>query len=443
MFFDPSGHGFEDFPALAPLELIADDLDIRLVLYGGAASRAMMLKIANCSPDRATLFDLAPFSSDFDLRHDGNREKTFELKKRIAEEIPFASWFRWSALDAEQSKVANLARSKSTIVPLRRIEIGNRGSTRVTPEAMDDIEEKRVSFRRNPAFEQSEMARKGRDVEFFGMMLAFYALLDMREIFGSGSLTIEEGDSQGWMSSSSLKRQLALFEDNPLLAARFWNMLVNLWTRAGFELAEEYPVLNSILGAASESPQLASLVSSLGNERGLATSRNNTVGDLRVPSKIPNVLVGDEAQSFTEEFLASLPASRHSDGESRPVQLDPAFDLIAAVPSIEIEPNQQAPSERDDFDPYYSAADEEFFELAWVPDGTEVLNPNGITACVIPHPGPFELPYTFDLPAVGGVFPGHRPWVRIRLDDLIQHGPSGKAVKVAILILQVPPGQEK
>ena len=120
------------------------------------------------------------------------------------------------------------------------------------------------------------------------------------------------------------------------------------------------------------------------------------------------------------------------------VRLDPTFELIAAVPKMELRPYALPSAARDDHDPFYSAANEEFLEIAWSPDATQNLNSSGITACMIPYPGAFNSPYTFDVPAVGGVFPGNRPWVRIRLDDLIQHGPGGKTLEVAVLIMQAP-----
>lgn len=167
ILFDPNGYSFADFPALAPLELIGNDLGINLVLFGGSASRALMHKFAGSLDDKTTLFDLAPFSSDFDLSHDGDNDVTRQLRERIADGIPFAGWFRWSVLDGEKSRAAYAARAKSTNVPLRRIEIGNRGNSRVPQQAVVDIDNLAVSFNRNPDYEDSALAQSGRDVEFF------------------------------------------------------------------------------------------------------------------------------------------------------------------------------------------------------------------------------------------------------------------------------------
>ena len=111
---DPNGFSFDDFPAIAPLELIASDLRINLTLFGGAASRALMYKIAESPYEKATLFDLAPFSSDFDLSHDGDKEVSSQLRKRIADDVPFASWFRWSILDGDQASAAR--RDRKSVV---------------------------------------------------------------------------------------------------------------------------------------------------------------------------------------------------------------------------------------------------------------------------------------------------------------------------------------
>ncbi|WP_300073999.1 hypothetical protein [uncultured Ruegeria sp.] len=437
---DPNGFSFDDFPAIAPLELIASDLGINLTLFGGAASRALMHKIAGSPDEKATLFDLAPFSSDFDLSHDGDKEVSSQLRKHIADDVPFASWFRWSILDGDQSSAARRARFKSTNVPLRRIEIGNHGNSRIPQQALVDIGKQAVSYNRNPAYEDSALAQNGRDVEFFGFMLALNALLDMREIFGSGQLEIGKKDMAGWLSPPSLTRQFELFDANPHLATRFWNLFTNLVTRAGSELMSEFPVLESVRQIAAALPQMGPLLSSsLSQGRGFATSRVTATGEYRSPNLTPQVLTGSEAQQFSESFLKLLPAARQSDDRAASMRLDPAFELIAAVPTTELKPYALPKSKREDYDPYYSAADEEFLEIAWVPDPSQALNPNGITACMIPYPDAFNVPYTFDVPAVGGVFSGNRPWVRIRLDDLLQHGPNGKTLKVAILILQVPP----
>lgn len=272
-------------------------------------------------------------------------------------------------------------------------------------------------------------------------MLAMNALLDMREILGHGHLEITSSDMEGWLSPQALTRQMSLFEEHPLLAARFWNLFANLMTRAGGQLSSEFPVLDSLIQVASALPSMAPLLQpSLAPGRGLATSRFTEVGGYRVPEQMPNVLTGAEAQDFTREFLALLPAARQPGDDAAPVALDPVFELVAAVPEIRLRPFVIQSRKRDDYDPYYSAAEEEFLQIAWVPEPAQSLNPHGITACMIPYPDAFSIPYTFDVPAVGGVFPGNRPWVRIRLDDLIQHGRNGKALKVAVLILQVPPG---
>jgi hypothetical protein len=439
MSFDPNGYSFDDFPALEPLELIANDLDINLTLFGGAASRAIMHKFAGSPDEKATLFDLAPFSSDFDLSHDGDKVITKHLKDLIADSIPFADWFRWSVLDAEKSRAAHAARAKSTNVPLRRIEIGNRRNSRIPRQAIMDIGNHVVSVHRNPSYEKNAFARSGRDVEFFGLMLALNALLDMREIFGQGRLEIGAIDEDGWLSTKALVRQLSLFEENPRLAARFWSMFANLAARAGSELILEFPALSSVIKVASGLPQMSNLLQTpFSPGRGLATSRFTDAGVLRVPEQTPRVFTGIEALEFTSRFLTLLPIARQPGGDAAPVRVDPAFELIAAVPEIELKPFGSPNSKRDDYDPYYTAADEEFLDIAWIPDPKQPLNPKGITACMIPYPDAFSIQYTFDVPAVGGVFPSNRPWVRIRLDDLIQHGRNGKATKVAVLILQAP-----
>lgn len=438
--FDPKSLGFDDFHALVPLERIANDLRIHLALFGGAASRAMLHKLAGTPGVKSTLFDLAPFSSDFDLSHDGDKEISAQLKKRIAEDVPFSSWFRWSILDGEASQAARAARASSTTVALRRIEIGNLGNSRVPPQAIADISRRIVSCKRNPAYEDSDLARKGRDVEFFGFLLALNALMDLREILGEGQLEPGVGDIGGWLSPQSITRQLSLFESNPLLATRLWNLLANLFARTGQDLIKEFPALGLIVelaGAVSEIPPM--LEAYLTPQRGLSASRVTAAGEWRVSDRTPKILTGAEAQDFTEQFLGLLPAGRDPEDGDAPMRLDPAFELIAAVPSVALEPYVYDSSDRGDHDPFFSGADEEFLEIAWLPEDTQPLHANGITACMIPYPDAFSMPYTFDVPAVGGVFSGNRPWVRIRLDDLIQHGPDGKPLKVAILVLQASP----
>ncbi|MEM7683218.1 MAG: hypothetical protein AAF293_00230 [Pseudomonadota bacterium] len=438
--FDPNSVGFDDFPALAPLEQIANDLRINLTLFGGAASRAIMHKLAQSPDEKSTLFDLAPFSSDFDLSHDGDNEVSARLKRRITEDIPFSSWFRWSVLDGEASQTARAARASSTTVALRRIEIGNLGNSRVPPQAIDDISRRVVSCKRNPAYEDSDLARKGRDVEFFGFLLALNALMDLREILGDGQLEPGVGDVSGWLSPQSITRQLSLFESNPLLARRLWNLLANLFARTGQDLIKEFPALGLIVelaGAVSEIPPI--LEAHLIAQQGLSASRVTAAGVYRVSDRTPKILTGAQAQDFTEQFLRQLPAGRDPEDGEAPIRLDPAFELIAVVPVVTVEPYVYESSDREDHDPFFSGADEEFLEIAWLPEVAQPLHANGITACMIPYPGAFSMPYTFDVPAVGGVFAGNRPWVRIRLDDLIQHGPDGKALKVAILVLQASP----
>jgi hypothetical protein len=128
--------------------------------------------------------------------------------------------------------------------------------------------------------------------------------------------------------------------------------------------------------------------------------------------------------------------------------IDPAFELEAVIPQLTIRPYASAEQkvkddkqkDEDEEDVFYSGMEEEFVEIAWRQTGSLARHPHGLTAQVIPWGNLAQTAAASALPAVGGIFGEDRPWVRARLDNLVERNPGGGERKASLLMLQAKDG---
>jgi hypothetical protein len=372
------------------------------------------------------LFDLAPFTSDIDLEHDGPSDKTLLLLEAIQAEVPFSSWFRWSINDAEKARKADAARRRSTHVPLRQLRFSTHDAATIPDAALCDLERREVSLDRNPAFYNASSSQQRRDLEVYGMMMALNVEAEMRDIAGDASPALRSR-AMRWLLRGG--DELAAAGNDFRLAARFWALFAVQLARNEsddpvtarlFELARQYGIFN-LLNIDSEN--LAA--------PGHAFSVSKTVppGHFRIPELSPKIVTGRAAQALIREF--GIEAGR----DDRSLLVDPAFDVVAMLPDITIKPYFGPDFKQDDHDVFQSGMEQEFVEIAWRRADGPPLDAHRLTAQFVPLSS--HVPDTAcTLPAVGGMFGADRPWVRARIDDLVDRSPGGRDGSTALLILQ-------
>jgi len=425
---------------LAPFQAlggIAKEFNVNFTLFGGTASRVAM-HMAYLPGQELDLFDLTPFSSDIDLWHSGSKDKTPDIKQAIRQQIPFASWCRWSIIDGEAGQRAAQNRALSTYVPLRSIVYRTDGTMRLSMDALADIEARRVSFSRNPNYTKSEFAREGRDVEIFGLLLALNALADMREIAGEGKLDTHHHYALHWLQSEDTVRQMQFVAGTPHLKTRLWQLLAtNIARTVDTDISE---LLLGVVSVAQRSDAISGLDSRdieflIRQGSPLSVSKPAASGGFRVPELSPVVLTGESAEVAFERKLAELGFGDLPEDE-RP-RIDPAFEIVGFVPEITVRAESSANSDERQDTVYFSDADDEFLHLAWVPDpNTQVaLSPKGLTVSVIPWQRSAIHESRVGL-AVGGVFRSGRGWLRVDLGDVVTRGATAKDGSASLLILQ-------
>jgi len=416
---------------IAPFErlgAIAERLGLELILFGGTACRAAMhLTYASHHLD---IFDLAPFSSDIDLEHSGDSDDTLQLLYAIQEEIPFASWFRWSINDKEKARKAAAARQRSTHVPLRQIRFSTHHAAEISNAAICDLARREVSLQRNPAFRDGVISNEHRDLELYGLMMALNAEAEMRDIAGDVGPTLRTLAGQ-WLAESG--DELALAASDLRLAARFWALLAMQLARNGrddtvtqriLELAQDH----GVLGRFDVDPKGLAAPG-----HAFSLSKFTVAGDFRIPELSPEILTGTAARVGFGEALRDIVGR---DGGDAGTLIDPAFELIAMLPKLTIKPYFGPDLETaDENDIFQSGMEQEFVQIAWLHTNGPPLRAHGLTAQVVPW-NLLDLATTSALPAVGGVFDGNRPWVRARLDDLVDRSTAGRDGLVSLLILQ-------
>ncbi|WP_282608160.1 hypothetical protein [Pelagibius sp. Alg239-R121] len=430
-----------EVPAFRGLKEVAKEFGVEFTLFGGAATRALMYMHYRPGED-FDLFNLTPFTSDIDLWHNGEREDTPNIMQAINETILFAPWCRWALQDADIGKKAAVNRSRSTRVPLRSLALSTLESMEIPTAAIEDLQARRVSFERNEAYRQSDFARKGRDAEIFGLIMALNLLADMRDIAGEGELT-EEEEALRWVTAPDAWQELYAPVDTGRLTTRLWHLLASYMARSNPGSSRAADVLIEFAGQ-SEGLRSAKvdLQGVFFDGQPLSASKMTAAGGFRVPELSPEVVTGVEAQTAFEKICtelqeAGLPA------HDLP-QIDPAFELIGVVPEITVR-GEAGTRYEDGGNPdsvFESWSPADFVHLAWQDDGGAKsdlnpghLNPAGMTACVLPRVADQSYGWA-NAAAVGGRFAGGRNWIRVDLQDTTDRGRDAKDKPASILILQ-------
>jgi hypothetical protein len=414
-----------ELPPFACFEGLARDFGVDFTLRGGAAARAAMYLEYRPGED-FDLFDVAPFTSDIDLRHSGEAQLTPLIRDAIRERVPFASWCRWSLLDGEKSALEQDNMELSTRVPLRSVHFETRQDTPLPADVLSDLRARRVSVFRNPAFSSSGLARTDRDLEVFGVLLALNTLVDLREVSGGGTVA-HWGLVLNWLAEPAARDQLRRAGSSPELGARLWHMLAPQIARADAEDRRWQEALSAFLRDGSLQ-QFGLSAGAISGKHALSVSRLVSTGGFRVPELLPAVLTGTRARL---EVVAAL--ERLSLPFAPALRLDPAFEIVAFIPDLTVVGGTV--SEEDMDVGHYSQANDEFLHLTWKSRRNSASDnvAAGLTAVALPSSNRQETDLATSALAVGGMFRSGQPWVRLDVGGFIGNRGDGRRVGVAVL----------
>ncbi len=422
-----------ELPPFSAFEEISREFKVDFTLYGGAAARAAMY--LRFRPTYTfDLFDIAPFTSDIDLRHSGDDTLTLEIREAIFELVPFASWCRWSLLSAGKTAIAQQNMDLSTRVPLRSIRFETKAESLLPDDALLDLRNGTVSVVRNPGFSDSGLARAGRDLEIFGALLALNMLVDLREVAGGG--TLERWDMmRAWLDEPETLQQLARAGGASPLRARLWHLLAPQMANAD-TADDSWQAALAALRRAAAVQQFGIESGSVPEGHALSVSRVTVDGQFRVPKLFPSVLTGKPARTAVSKLLKKLmPKAAAARRAPHPAPLlDPAFEVVAFVPDLTV--RRGTHSSEDEDAGHFSEAGEEFLHLTWNHDEgpKRSLSASALTAFALPssfehEPGTAKAPL-----AVGGLFRNGRPWVRIDVANFIgERHTSDQQIAVAVV----------
>ena len=401
----------DDLPPFAALRDIAKEFDVQLLLFGGAATRAAMYLSYKPGFD-FDLFDLAPFTSDFDVVHSGDCEKTAVITRAIRERVPFATWCRWSVMPAETWHEVESNILGGAELPLRRI-VFSTGESRPWPEAaLQDLKDRQVTINRSPEYQATSFAQEGRTVEVFTLLLALNTLAELRDIAGDGSLR-DENRVTSWLRSQATQSEAVQLTNNKFLAVRAWHLAATRLARAPLdsearELVDDWYSDSRVLAAFGQQEQ--------DSYPAFAVTKRMPNDNFVVPQLFPVTKVGESAQRAAHDAL--LKASAHIG--LLPPEIDPAFKIVAFFEGMTVDPlpSDEIEDTGETENPFGSTPKhDEFLHLAWEAKEEE-SNSNGSTAVLLP----LADPEAFSLPpatlAVGDFFPGGRAWLRIDMEAL-------------------------
>lgn len=429
----------QDFAVFKAFEQIAELAGVEIILHGGTAFRAALYAAYQ---DRLNfdLFDLVPFNSDIDLEHSGSREVTAKIAGYIDSLVPFASWCRWSINDSERAALARTQRQASTDIPLRRVRFSTSATADVPEAALLDIENRQVSFERNPNFGRAGSDLRP-DLELFGLMLALNSWVEAEEIAGKG-ITFDQRGALRWIREGLDQNALELLR-RPDVAARFWHLLSLRLARCGID---EFNFQLMMVGNLVLNKIGAALDHLFDSDRAISVSKITSAGGFRVPQLTPKIVTGEAAIRLFGEVIRRAAHLAGTPPEALPPDplelIDPSLDLIGIIPDLTLLPYGSGKEGRKDVnDPFLSGGVElefvqpEFVQFAWSVQGGNKLDPHALTGqMLVLGAGGFGTATA--LPVVGGMFGQSQVWVRARLDDLIERGKEGKPVEGVLLILQ-------
>lgn len=316
-------HSLFDIPGLEGLGRACRRFNVQFTAFGGLIRRYLVWDEKN---DETTvdLFDLTPFLSDIDLVHTGGPELTPHIYRFLQTDIPFAECFRWELRSVEENAPFFQAMQSNGIIPVNLMSLATNAGLDDPWHGLRDIQNKKYRYIRNGFYPQSPLAREGRDLEFFSVLLYFRTLFEM------GVSAADFRSQPGWEDAREVINDPRIIDiwialqESAYLRSRLRYLLksLNVASAAQSELEEVY--LFSGLGSLLESFDRFCPTGNFSFEEPVPeggyrndtklvsdqvlTSSGRIGGDFfRIPHKVGPWKSGDEAASTLEEMLAKPP----------------------------------------------------------------------------------------------------------------------------------------
>jgi hypothetical protein len=231
-----------------------------------------------------------------------------------------------------------------------------------------------------------------------------------------------------------LEQDLGKIIQSSQLSARFWSLFVQRLARAGWDDTNQAIVQAMVSVIAKLGVDPSSL-----REPGRCFGVSQTMPDgaFRLRELACRIYTGDAARGAFADLFSRYRSISKAELPTDPQDvLDSAFELLAVIPDFAIAAVDSARNDNP-ADVFFSdgvafgdAVKPEFVEFAWQHPPGQRLEAQEITAQAFTRHD-FVSGVTSPLPAVGGVFRGGRPWVRIRVDGL-GGSEDGKATLVIL-----------
>ena len=374
----PNYLDFEQVKPLSPLLQVADEFNVQIIVFGGAATRAWMYEsIQSCTYD---IFDLVPFNSDIDMWHSGPPELTAEIRTEIYRRVTFSPWCRWSIQD-KRSRAGKENRDLSTIIPLRNLQLSTGKPSKITPQARIDLEYHRVSFKRNSNFQENKLSVIHKDLEVFGLLVALNTVADMKEILGKGELNTKDYALE--LSMFKAWEEIVIALDSSFLSFRLWHLLTSIVSKVDTDYIERYirPLIprSKIIGKEIEQKIEKKYLSifNLMDNGNFSTSRQISPYNYRAQDITPEIITGEQSYIKSIELLKEIT----DDGDYK---ISPLFKIIGLIPNLTIQDNSKIVTTDND-SVNNSGKIGDFVQFSWVSNDydTQDLHSNAITAHLV------------------------------------------------------------
>lgn len=422
-----------DSPVLVPLARAAKRTGVEVELFGSVATRALLFDAAGVRV--RDLFELVEHASDINLAHDGPPIATRMLERAIAEEVPMASWFRWSVLDRSEARWRRQLDRRGIALPLRQLRLGTRPLSsdenvdRVLDRALEGLVEISLDDRALPERPPLPLSE---EYEASAGLLFIDATVDALEaqLRSNKSYAFSVDDRAGALIAEGLDQLENLTSSNRhSRLQQLWRRLAGTAMRippdlfefmtSRYDLARLFALLEddgfpaNSLGISGTQPFLVSAHAGDGYSRVAHLSdRNGGFGDWR---------------GLFDEMLARVGTEPTMiDAPLEPIKLAPQHEVIAAVRDIVFKETDRSWRSYDD----YIAKD--FLHIGLrIPKDAGTLDAERLTAIVFRHnrsetallPAPVvvstALPMPF--PSEDGVpWPAERCTIRLNLADALR-----------------------
>jgi len=190
-----------DIPQLGALRGICKKLNIEITAHGSVVRR-LYRRLLQGEKEWPDLFQLAPYLSDIDLRHNGTNEQTTTIREAILSEVPYAEFFRWEISSEANSLPFREDEAHLPVIPLNKLTLATRAEIGIQDpfNAIEDLKTGRFRLLDNPFYSRSNLRRSHRDIGFLHAIAFLHVLCDEKS-------NVSALEHPGWDPCCKLIRQ--------------------------------------------------------------------------------------------------------------------------------------------------------------------------------------------------------------------------------------------